>query len=191
MSPVLLIKPKRFGDDRGWFTETYNARQFAKYGTEAVFVQDNHSLSRPAHVLRGIHFQRPPNGQIKLVRCIRGSIFDIAVDLRKDSPTFGKWVGATLTAENGHQLYVPIGFGHAFLTLEADCEVVYKCSDFYAPESDGGIRWDDPTIGVTWPMPAGITPTVSPKDAVLPLLSDFDSPFAYDGVPLDGIKEVG
>jgi dTDP-4-dehydrorhamnose 3,5-epimerase len=190
MASVILVKPKRFGDDRGWFTETYNFRQFKGHGIAVTFVQDNHSLSHPPYVLRGIHFQRPPHGQDKLVRCIRGSIFDIAVDLRRGSPTYGHWVGTTLSAANGHQLFVPIGFGHAFVTLEPDCEVVYKCSELYAPESDGGIRWDDPTINITWPLPSGITTTISPRDARLPSLQEFDSPFAYDGPPLDGIVEV-
>jgi dTDP-4-dehydrorhamnose 3,5-epimerase len=190
MAGVILVKPKRFGDDRGWFTETYNTRQFQKLGIDVRFVQDNHSLSHPPYVVRGIHFQHPPHGQDKLVRCIRGSIFDIAVDLRRGSPTYGNWVGTTLSADNGNQLFVPVGFGHAFVTLEANCEVVYKCSDLYAPESDGGIRWDDPTIHVSWPIPAGQSTTISPKDAMLPFLSGFDSPFAYEGTPLDGIVEV-
>lgn len=191
MAQVILVKPKRFRDDRGWFTETYNSRQFQNHGITATFVQDNHSLSHPPYVLRGIHFQLPPHGQDKLVRCINGSIFDIAVDLRRGSPTFGHWVGTTLSAENGHQLFVPVGFGHAFLTLEPECEVVYKCSNLYAPQSDGGIRWNDPTVNVAWPLPADVTATLSPKDALLPFLQDFDSPFAYDGKPLQAIAEAG
>jgi len=184
ISPVQRIIPRRFGDARGWFTEVYSEPAFAKLGIECRFVQDNHSLSVPKFTLRGMHFQTPPHGQDKLVRCVRGSIFDIAVDVRKDSPTFGKWVGAELSAENGHQLFVPIGFAHAFLTLEDNCEVSYKCSDVYAPDCDGGIRWDDPAIGIEWPMPAGTAPELSAKDAILPLLADFDSPFSYDGRPL-------
>ena len=119
-----------------------------------------------------------------MVRCIRGRIFDVAVDIRKGSPTYGQWVGADLSAENGHQLFIPIGFAHGFVTLEDNCEVIYKCSDTYAPESDGGIRWDDQAIGIGWPIPATITPKLSVKDAVQPLLADFDSPFPYDGRPL-------
>jgi dTDP-4-dehydrorhamnose 3,5-epimerase len=150
-------------------------------------VQDNHSLSVPAFTLRGLHFQTPPRGQDKLVRCIRGRIFDVAVDIRKGSPTYGHWVGAELTAQNGNQLFIPIGFAHGFVTLEPDCEVTYKCSDTYAPEADGGIRWNDPAIGsggIAWPIPAGSTPELSAKDQIQPLLTDFESPFPYDGQPL-------
>jgi dTDP-4-dehydrorhamnose 3,5-epimerase len=182
--PVQFIKPRRFGDDRGWFTEVYSERAFAGLGVTERFVQDNHSLSRPAGVLRGLHFQTPPHGQAKLVRCIRGAIFDVAVDVRKGSPTYGRWVGATLSAENGHQLFIPVGFAHGFLTLEPDTEVTYKVSDVYAPAHDGGIRFDDPDIGVAWPLIAGQTPVLSPKDEALPPLAAFDSPFAYDGRPL-------
>jgi len=188
MSPVQLIRPKRFGDSRGWFTEVYSEPAFAALGITCRFVQDNHSLSAPRHTLRGLHFQTPDRGQDKLVRCIRGRIFDVAVDVRKDSPTWGQWVGAELTAENGHQLYIPIGFAHGFVTLEDDCEVTYKCSDTYAPANDGGIRWDDPAIGgsgIDWPIPAGIIPELSDKDRVQPFLVDFDSPFVYDGRPLE------
>ncbi len=183
-SPVKLIRPKRHGDARGWFTEVYSEPDFEMLGITCHFVQDNHSFSKPAFTLRGLHFQTPPRGQDKLVRCIRGRIFDVAVDIRQSSPTYGEWVGAELSAENGHQMFVPIGFAHAFLTLESDCEVTYKCSDTYAPNSDGGIRWDDPAVGINWPMPAGTSPELSAKDAVQPLLADFDSPFAYDGRPL-------
>ncbi len=139
-------------------------------------------LLRPAFTLRGLHFQTPTRGQDKLVRCIRGRIYDVAVDVRRGSPTYGQWVGAELSAENGHQLFIPIGFAHGFLTLEPDCEVTYKCSDTYAPQNDGGIRWD--SVGIDWPMPAGTTPELSEKDKVQPTLAEFDSPFAYDGRPL-------
>ena len=181
-NPVQLIRPRRHGDARGWFTETYNRDTFAGLGIETVFVQDNHSLSVPAFTLRGLHFQTPPRGQDKLVRCIRGRIFDVAVDVRASSPTYGQWVGAELSAENGHQLFIPIGFAHGFVTLEPDCEVTYKCSDTYAPDADGGIRWD--SAGIDWPMPAGTVPELSPKDLVQPTLDQFDSPFSYDGRPL-------
>lgn len=183
-NPVLLIKPKRHGDARGWFTETYNRDTFTALGISCTFVQDNHSLSVPAFTLRGLHFQTLPRAQDKLVRCIRGRIYDVAVDVRKGSPTYGQWVGAELSAENGHQLFIPVGFAHGFVTLEADCEVTYKCSDTYAPDHDGGIRWDDPAIGIDWRIPAGTTLELSAKDAVQPLLADFDSPFPYDGRPL-------
>jgi dTDP-4-dehydrorhamnose 3,5-epimerase len=183
-SPVRLIVPKRFGDARGWFAEVYSEPAFAKLGILCRFVQDNHSLSVPQYTLRGLHFQTPPRAQDKVVRCIRGRIFDVAVDIRKGSPTYGAWVGAELSAENGHQLFIPTGFAHGFVTLEPECEVTYKCSDTYAPDCDSGLRWDDPTIGVDWPLPAGATPELSPKDMTQPLFGTFDSPFAYDGRPL-------
>jgi dTDP-4-dehydrorhamnose 3,5-epimerase len=186
-NPVRLLTPKRFGDSRGWFTESYSKPTFAALGIESEFVQDNHSLSVPQFTLRGLHFQTPPCGQDKLVRCIRGRIFDVAVDVRRGSPTYGQWVGAELSAENGHQLFVPIGFAHGFLTLEPDCEITYKCSDTYAPAHDCGIRWDDTDIGaggIRWPLPNGATPELSGKDSVQPSLAEFDSPFAYDGRPL-------
>ena len=182
MSPVQLIIPKRHGDARGWFTEVYSVPAFEKLGIPQVFVQDNHSLSVPAHTLRGLHFQVPPRGQDKLVRCVRGRIFDVAVDVRRGSPSYGRWVGTELSADNGHQLFVPIGFAHGFLTLEPECEVSYKCSDTYAPDCDGGIAWD--SAGIDWPLPAGTAPELSAKDAALPALAAFDSPFPYDGRPL-------
>lgn len=183
MARVTLIKPKRHGDERGWFVETYSRRAAAALGIGEEFVQDNQSLSRPAGTLRGLHFQTPPHGQAKLVRCLRGRILDVAVDVRRGSPTYGRSVSAELTAENGHQLYVPVGFAHAFLTLEDDCEVAYKVSDYYAPQCDAGIRFDDPEIGIAWPIPAERL-VLSPKDRALPRLSEFDSPFPYDGEPL-------
>lgn len=181
-NPVKLIEPRRFGDARGWFTEVYSEPAFERLGIGCRFVQDNHSLSVPAFTLRGLHFQTPPHGQDKLVRCIRGRIFDVAVDVRAGSPTFGRSVGAELSAENGRQLFVPIGFAHGFLTLEPDCEVTYKVSDVYAPDCDGGVRWD--SAGIDWPMPAGTNPELSAKDVSLPALAEFDSPFPYDGRPL-------
>lgn len=183
MARVILLKPPRFGDDRGWFMESYSARRAEEAGIPAVFVQDNHSLSRPAGTIRGLHFQTPPHGQGKLVRCTAGRIMDYAVDIRRGSPTYGRHLAAELTAANGHQLWVPVGFAHAFVTLESDCEVIYKVTSYYAPENDGGIRWDDPTVGITWPLPAG-GPCLSGKDTKLPLLAEFDSPFPYDGEPL-------
>lgn len=183
--PVHLIETRRHGDARGWFTETYNRDRFAALGITCSFVQDNHSLSAPAFTLRGLHFQTPPHGQDKLVRCVRGRIFDVAVDVRNGSPTWGQWVGAELSADNGRQLFVPVGFAHGFLTLEPDCEVVYKCSGLYAPAHDAGVRWDDPAIGIDWPLPAGTAPELSAKDKVQPLLAEFGSPFPYDGRPLE------
>lgn len=186
-APVKLIRPLRHGDERGWFCESYNRDTFAQFGITSAFVQDNQSFSASASTLRGLHFQKPPRAQDKLVRCIRGRIFDVAVDVRSGSPTFGHWVGAELSADNGHQLFVPLGFAHGFLTLEPDCEVIYKCSDTYAPDHEGGIRWDDPDIAVGWPLAANVSPELSPKDREQPLLREFTSPFAYDGRPLQPI----
>lgn len=186
-SPVKIIAPSRHGDARGWFTETYNRDTFAALGIDCVFVQDNHSLSHPVFTLRGLHFQTPPRAQDKLVRCLRGRILDVAVDIRRGSPTFGRWVGAELSADNGLQLFVPVGFAHGFVTLEPGCEVAYKCSDTYAPAQDGGIHWDDPAIGIDWRLPVGITPELSDKDRIQPTLDRFDSPFAYDGRPLGSL----
>ncbi|MXP62979.1 dTDP-4-dehydrorhamnose 3,5-epimerase [Roseomonas sp. M0104] len=188
-NPVQLIRPRRFGDDRGWFVESWNRDRFAALGIRCEFVQDNHSMSAAVGTLRGLHFQRPPHAQAKLVRCLRGRIFDVAVDLRKGSPTYGHWVGATLTGEGGEQLFVPVGFAHGFVTLEPGSEVAYKTSAAYAPDCDAGIRWDDPTIGVEWPLPAH-GPTLSAKDQRQPALAGFDTPFAYDGRPLQPLGEA-
>jgi dTDP-4-dehydrorhamnose 3,5-epimerase len=184
-NPVRLLQPRRFGDDRGWFSETFKEKDFPGI---ARFVQDNHSLSRIVGTVRGIHFQTPPHAQDKLVRCVRGGIFDVAVDLRGGSPTYGQWVGTELSAENGKQLLVPIGFGHAFLTLAPDTEVVYKVTDYYAPDNVGGVRWNDPDIAVAWP-PAVAEAQLSDKDKVQPRLRAFATPFAYDGNPLLPLDE--
>lgn len=184
MSKVILIGTKRFGDSRGWFAETYNAARFAALGITDVFVQDNHSYSANCKTLRGLHYQMPPHAQAKLVRCTRGCVMDYAVDVRAGSPTYGKWVTAELSAANGKQLYIPVGYAHAFLTLEPESEVTYKVSSAYAPEADGGLRWDDPMIAINWPLDGG-APVLSDKDAVLPFLGEFDSPFVYDGTPME------
>lgn len=186
--PVRLIRPKRFGDARGWFMETYRRDRWTELGVEAAFVQDNHSYSRDAGVLRGLHFQAPPRAQAKLVRCVRGAIWDVAVDVRAGSPTYGRWAAATLSAENGFQLYVPEGFAHGFVTLGPDTEVEYKVSDVYAPECEGAIAWDDPDLALPWPLAEGARPTLSEKDARSPRLSGFESPFAYDGRPLEPLE---
>ena len=175
MQSLQLILPKRFTDHRGFFGETYNRRRYADMGIDVDFVQDNHSLSRAVGTLRGLHFQAPSHAQAKLVRCGRGAIFDVAVDIRRGSPTYGKWEGYELTAENGHQLYVPVGYAHGFVTLEADSEIVYKCSDFYAPETEGAVRWD--SCGIDWPL--YVDPVLSDKDAIATALANFDSPFIY------------
>lgn len=174
---TLLLETTRHSDHRGFFAETYSRKKYIKFGINVEFVQDNHSLSREVGTLRGLHFQAPPHAQIKLVRCGRGAIFDVAVDIRRGSPTYGQWEGYKLTAENGFQLYVPVGFAHGFLTLEPDSEIVYKCSDYYAPETEGSVLWRDPDIGIDWPT--SVTPNLSEKDAVAPMLSDFTSPFIY------------
>jgi dTDP-4-dehydrorhamnose 3,5-epimerase len=147
------------------------------------FCQDNFSMSRPAGVIRGLHFQAPPHAQAKLVRCVRGRIWDVAVDIRQGSPTFGQWVGAELDPESGRQLYVPAGFAHGFITLEPETEVEYKASAFYAPECEGGIIWNDPDLALPWPLPAGGA-ILSDKDKRLPRLRDIASPFSYDGTPM-------
>lgn len=173
MQNLLLITPRRFGDHRGYFGETYSRILYAEMGIDVDFVQDNHSLSHAVGTLRGLHFQAPPNAQGKLVRCGRGAIFDVAVDIRRGSPSYGKWQGYELTAENGHQLYVPVGFAHGFVTLEPDSEIVYKCTDYYAPETDGAVHWD--SCGIDWPVLGD--PILSDKDCNAPGLDDFDSPF--------------
>jgi len=174
---VLLIKPTRFEDKRGFFSEIYNRKRYLEMGMNIDFVQDNHSLSHSVGTLRGLHYQRPPHAQSKLVRCSRGVIFDVAVDIRRGSKTYGQWVGYKLSADNSHQVYVPIGFAHGFVTLEPDSEIVYKCSDYYAPETEGIIRWNDPEIGVDWLFKDN--PILSEKDAIAPLLKDIESPFVY------------
>ena len=174
---VLLICPQRFGDARGFFSESWNRKAMEAEGITIDFVQDNHSLSREVGTVRGLHFQSPPHAQAKLVRCGRGRIFDVAVDVRKGSPTYGQWVGEALTFENGKQLLVPAGFLHGFMTLEPDSEIIYKCSDYYAPDCDGAVKWD--TCGIEWPA-VDATPILSDKDAAAQSLADFDSPFTYE-----------
>ncbi len=180
---VIQIIPQRFVDARGWFVETWNEERFQKLGVDAQFCQDNQSASVKAGTIRGLHFQRTPHAQAKLVRCLKGRIFDVAVDLRRKSPTFKNWVGVELSADQGNQLFVPAGFGHAFLTLEDDCHVAYKVDAYYASHADGGIRWDDPELAIDWPMPS-IAPILSDKDAGLPFLADSALDFPYDGNPL-------
>ena len=175
---VVIITPRRFGDERGFFSEVYNRDALAKAGIGVEFVQDNHSLSRQAGVVRGLHFQAPPHAQDKLVRVGAGRVFDVAVDIRKGSPTFGRWVGVELSAELGNQIFIPKGFLHGFATLEPDSELLYKCSDFYAPDCDGAVRFDDPEIGIDWGIDTSAA-VLSEKDAAAPLLKDFDSPFVY------------
>lgn len=187
-SVPVLYRPRRFGDARGWFMETYSEAALAAVGVHDRFVQDNQSFSAFAGTIRGLHFQRPPHAQAKLVRCVRGEIMDYAVDLRRGSPTYGRHVAARLTAEGGEQLYVPVGYGHAFVTLTPDVEVAYKVTDVYAPDCDGGVIWNDPNIAIDWPLPASGA-VLSDKDQTLPTLAAFDSPFDYDGAPLVELKD--
>tara|TARA_R110002049_G_scaffold36213_1_gene115890 strand:- start:160 stop:726 length:567 start_codon:yes stop_codon:yes gene_type:complete len=175
---VLVITPTRHGDHRGFFSESWNRARMAEAGIDIDFVQDNHSFSTAKGTLRGLHFQAPPHAQDKLVRCGRGRLFDVAVDIRRGSPTYGQWVGEELSFENGKQLLVPQGFLHGFVTLEPDTEIIYKCSDYYAPDCDGAVRFDDPDIGIDWAL-GDISPVLSDKDTAAPLLADFDTPFTY------------
>lgn len=188
MSPI-VFSPRRFSDSRGWFSETWSAKKLSDHGVDVEFCQDNHSYSKPKGTLRGLHFQAPPFVQAKLVRCLVGRIFDVAVDVRKASPTYGRWVGVELSAENGKQLFVPSGYAHAFLTLETDCEVAYKVDNPYAPQCDGGLAWNDETIGIDWPL-TNLQPVLSDKDSALPALGSMDIEFAYDGLPMQDLKEV-
>jgi dTDP-4-dehydrorhamnose 3,5-epimerase len=166
----MIIKPRVFGDARGFFLETCHDQKFAEAGIKARFVQDNHSHSAQ-HTLRGLHFQiEHPQG--KLVRVTRGAVFDVAVDMRRSSPRFGQWVGVTLSDDNHYMLWVPPGFAHGYLALSAEIDFLYKCTDFYAPQHERALRWDDPAVGVKWPLPAGVAPMMSGKDAVAPLLRD-------------------
>jgi len=174
---VLVVEPTVFGDHRGWFMETYSEAKFKELGLDLTFAQDNQSYSAVKGTLRGLHFQLNPKAQSKLVRCTRGSIFDVAVDIRQGSPTYGQWFGIELTAENKKQLLIPKGFAHGFMTLTEDVEVQYKCDELYAPECDGGIRWNDPGIGVEWPL--HVTPVLSAKDEAAPLLKDAKLNFVY------------
>lgn len=178
---VLLLRPKRWADSRGYFVETYNQRTFANAtGLDLTFVQDNESLSRAPGTVRALHFQLPPLAQAKLVRVLRGSVYDVAVDVRAGSPTYGRWTGVELNAEAGEQLFVPGGFAHGFCTLEPDTAVVYKVDNLYSGPHDSGLAWDDATIGVKWPVdPARAI--LSDKDRKLGAFRDFVSPFPYGG----------
>ncbi len=176
VSGVLLLRPRRFSDARGYFVETYNAKVFAEAGIRATFVQDNQSCSVSAGTVRGLHFQLPPIPQAKLVRVLRGSVYDIAIDLRTGSPTYGRWISETLTADGGEQLFVPRGFAHGFCTLEPNTEVAYKVDGSYSPECDSGLAWNDPTLGIPWPVAAGAA-VLSDKDRKLGAFRDFISPF--------------
>jgi dTDP-4-dehydrorhamnose 3,5-epimerase len=171
-----IVTTKQFGDDRGFFTETWNRQRFAEAGIDLDFVQDNHSLSVPAGTIRGLHFQSPPHAQAKLVRVVRGSILDIAVDLRRTSPTYGRHIAVTLSAENCFQLFVPVGFAHGFCTIVPNTEVIYKVSSYYSPRHDHGIAFDDPALGIPWPSVADAF-ILSEKDGHQPRLSEIPDYF--------------
>ena len=173
---VNLIRPRRFEDARGFFVETWNRKAFSQHGIEVNFVQDKSSMSRQAGTIRGLHYQKPPAAQAKLIRVVRGSAFDVAVDLRRASPTYGRHVSVTLTSEGGEQLFVPVGFAHGFCTLEPDTELAYKVSQVHSPEHESGISWDDPEIGIQWPL-SGLMPILSDRDRSLQRLSAIDPPF--------------
>ena len=177
---LLLLKPRRFADSRGYFVETHNERALAGAGISVQFVQDNESYSVRRGTIRGLHFQLPPAAQAKLVRVVRGSVYDVAVDLRVGSPTFGRWEGIELTADGGEQLFVPRGFAHAFCTLEPDTVVAYKVDAFYSPANDSGLIWNDPTLAIDWPLGSDQA-VLSDKDLKLGRFADFQSPFRYQG----------
>ncbi|SIO59807.1 dTDP-4-dehydrorhamnose 3,5-epimerase [Rhodovulum sp. ES.010] len=174
---VLILTPVRHGDARGFFSESWNRARLESHGIDIDFVQDNHSFSHAKGTLRGLHYQAPPHAQAKLVRCGRGALYDVAVDVRKGAPTYGQWVGVELSFENGRQLLVPEGFLHGFVTLTEDTEILYKCSDYYAPDCDGAVLWS--SCGIDWPLEGA--PVLSARDAAAGPLSGFDSPFDWEG----------
>jgi dTDP-4-dehydrorhamnose 3,5-epimerase len=174
----MIVQVRRFEDARGFFSETYNARAFAEAGIKSTFVQDNHSLSRERGTVRGLHFQRPPHPQEKLVRVLRGRILDVVVDIRRGSPNYGRHVAIELNDRDGRQLYVPVGFAHGFCTLEPDTEVLYKVTDFWMPDCEDGVQWNDPALAIAWPDFAGTQ--LAAKDATLAPLAALDTPFTLD-----------
>lgn len=177
---VLEIIPRRFGDDRGFFSESWNRDSWREAGIDLEFTQDNHSLSAQAGVLRGLHFQAPPRAQDKLVRVVTGAVLDVAVDARRGSPRYGEWVAVEISAAKGNQLLVPKGFLHGFLTLTPDTHFLYKCTDTYAPESEGAVIWNDPDLGIKWGIEETKV-TLSEKDKMAQSFANFDSPFVFEG----------
>lgn len=178
LAGVKILQPDRFDDDRGFFSESWNKSRMEASGLYYDFVQDNHSFSVEAGTIRGLHFQSPPHAQAKLVRCCRGRLFDVAVDIRNGSSTFGEWIGVELSSENGKQLLIPAGFLHGFVTLEPNTEIIYKCTNYYSPDCDGAVRFDDPDIGIDWGTEGASQ--ISEKDAKAPLLKAIDSPFTWE-----------
>lgn len=179
LAGVLILTPKRLVDDRGFFSETFNAKRFQDAGISAKFVQDNHSLSLQKGTIRGLHYQTPPKAQAKLVRAVAGSVIDVAVDIRKGSPTFGEHVAVELSAQNGAQLYIPSGFLHGFATLTENAEIVYKVSDFYSHEHDGSVLWNSPELNIDWGISAKDA-ALSEKDSKAQPWKDFDTPFSFE-----------
>lgn len=179
---LTLIRARRFADARGWFEESFSAARMAALGLDHDFVQDNLSLSVAPGTVRGLHFQRPPHAQAKLVRCVTGAVQDVVVDLRHNSPTFGRALSVTLDAETGDQLYVPVGYAHGFMTLKPDTRVAYKVSTPWVPAAEGGLRWDDPALCLQWPAPG--EPILSDRDRAWPSLADVGAAFACDGRPM-------
>lgn len=177
---VIEVTPPKYGDHRGFFSEVFKRSAFEAEGIHIDWIQDNQSFSSQIGTVRGLHFQKPPSAQDKLIRVLRGAIYDVAVDIRKGSPSYGKWAGCELSAEKWNQLLIPVGFAHCFMTLSEDVEVMYKVSAPYSKEDEGAIRWNDPAIGIDWPD-IGDVVTLSDKDEVAPLLAGFDSPFIYRG----------
>ena len=176
---VKILRPKKHRDARGFFSETWSRAALETAGIDIDFVQDNQSLSAARGTVRGLHFQTPPHAQAKLLRVIRGAVFDVAVDLRRGSPSHGRHVSAVISAEEWNQILVPVGFAHGFMTLEPDTEVIYKVSGIYSPANDAGILWNDPDLGIAWPL--DVEPVLSDKDRVQPRLRDFETPFTYEG----------
>ena len=183
IAEVVLIRPKKFGDDRGFFSETYSKSDFAEAGMHVEFVQDNHAFSASRDTVRGLHFQIPPFEQAKLVRVTRGAIFDVAVDIRFGSPTYGRHVSAVISAESWNEIFVPVGFAHGLLTLEPNTEVLYKVSKVYSPEHDKGVLWNDPTLAIDWPVNAADA-ILSDKDRSQPLFSDLPAYFCHEAPEL-------
>jgi len=182
LQDVMIVTPRRFGDERGWFQETWNKGALTEAGIVVDWVQDNHSYSAAKGTIRGLHYQAPPHAQAKLVRCTRGAIRDVAADFRHGSPTFGRWVAIELSAENGQQLFIPRGFLHGFVTLTDHAEVHYKCDAPYAPQSEGSVRWDDPTLAIDWQLASlGLEdgPHLSQKDSAASWLQDVPGPFVW------------
>ena len=178
ISGVMIVEPVRHEDPRGWFCETYNRRALAQHGIIIDFIQDNQSASKRAGTIRGLHFQAPPHAQAKLVRVVRGGIFDVAVDIRRNSPTYGRYVSALLNSDNGRQMLIGSGFAHGYCTLEPDTVVAYKTDAHYEPELDRGLVWNDPALDIAWPMTTDDV-TISDKDRCLPILACLGSPFIY------------